>query len=86
MFILVSPGSLPLPQGLPRGKLHHHHHHHPLIVSDRMVDYVLGTVLRAHHTPRKNILLTAMVLGLLQSIDVDQTPDKKFRQGFCRNK
>ena len=85
MFIFVSPDSLPLPQGLPRGKLHHHHHH-PLIVSDRMVDYVLGTVLRAHNTQRKRILLTAMVLGLLQSIDVDQTPDKRFRQGFCKNK
>lgn len=85
MFVLVSPDSLPLPHGLKRGK-QHHHYHHPLIISDRMVDYVLGTGLGAHNIQRKYILLAARALGLLQSIDIDQMPDKKFRQGFCKNK
>ena len=78
MFILVSSDTLPLPQGLPCGNLYRHCHH-PLIISDRMADCVLGTGLRAHNIQRKDVLLPARVLSLLQSIEIDQRPDKAFK-------
>ena len=81
MFILVSSDPLPVPQGLPCGNLYRHCHH-PLIISDRMADCVLGTGLRAHNIQRKDVLLPARVLSLLQLIEIDSGPDKKFRQGF----
>lgn len=51
-----------------------------------MVDCVLGTGLRAHNIRRKYVLLPGRVLGLLQSIEIDQRLDKAFRPGFTKTK